>query len=151
MMGPLQSLLIILPYTGYIAHLTNTIQQNTHLINIKLHPFLALVFVTVGMLFYHAVARSKRHTRYLFKKCTRWHHSSNAICLLLSLGMPRHLALAIVFYLLLTGVLDLDRLILRWLDTVFMEVPKTQLLYKYKKRISDLKELAVANKRGSKM
>jgi hypothetical protein len=59
MMGSLHSLLIILPYTGYIAHLTNTIQQNAHLINIKLHAFLAFMFVTVGMLFYHAVVGAK--------------------------------------------------------------------------------------------
>jgi hypothetical protein len=35
---------------------------------------------------------------------------SKAICLPLYHGMPRHLALPIVFYLLLAGVLDLDRL-----------------------------------------
>jgi len=112
MMGPLQSLLIILPYTGYTAHLTNTIKQNAHLINIKLHPFLAIMFVTVGMLFYHAVLGAK-DTRYLSKKKAL--DSTTAVmqyafyCLS---GMPRHLALPIVFYLLLTGVLDLDRLVL---------------------------------------
>lgn len=103
-------------YTRYIAHLTNKIQQNVHLINIKLHPFLAFMFVTVGMLFYHDAIGAKDALDTFQEKRKDLIDSTTAVmpyafhCLT---GMPRPLSLPIVFYLLLAGVLDLDRLVLQ--------------------------------------